>query len=352
MSNGSQRRNRRRQSAKRYRIRFDRIAAAALVFVVLIVILTSCVKSCSKDDKKSDSSDTASATATGTTAAQSSIVDNLDTSKQTDSLVITSIDDMKPTASEFVVESHSRDDVYMGNLVLVNADNEYKFKEGDTDALTLYNNRSNEYYNVCDYVVKLDKETLASLDNWMKGFYEAKKNTDLTVIGGYRTLEEQNDKYNGGYSGFRGGCSDYHTARTFDLGIFPKDGSSSGYYSPRGDYAWLDENAAEYGFIVRFPEGKEELTGEHPRTQTYRYVGKPHSVYIKQNGLCLEEYIEKIKSYTNTEPLEITVGQSFYQVYYVSASAEGNTDVPVPQNKTYTVSGNNKDGFIVTVSLN
>ena len=329
MSNGSQRRNRRRQSAKRYRIRFDRIAAAALVLIVLIVILTSCVKSCSKDDKKSDSSDTASATATGTTAAQSSIVDNLDTSKQTDSLVITSIDDMKPTASEFVVESHSRDDVYMGNLVLVNADNEYKFKEGDTDALTLYNNRSNEYYNVCDYVVKLDKETLASLDNWMKGFYEAKKNTDLTVIGGYRTLEEQNDKYN---------------ARTFDLGIFPKDGSSSGYYSPRGDYAWLDENAAEYGFIVRFPEGKEELTGEHPRTQTYRYVGKPHSVYIKQNGLCLEEYIEKIKSYTNTEPLEITVGQSFYQVYYVSASAEGNTDVPVPQN--------NKDGFIVTVSLN
>ena len=348
MSNGSQRRNRRRQSAKRYKIRYDRIVAA-LVLVVLIVILTSCVKSCSKDDKKSDSSDTST---TGTTAAQSSIVDNLDTSKQTDSLLISSIEDMKTTSSDFVVESHSRDDVYTGNLILVNADHEYKFKEGDTEPLTLYNNRSNEYYNVCDYVVKLDKETLASLDNWMKGFYEAKKNTDLTVIGGYRTLEEQNDKYNNGNSGFKGGCSDYHTARTFDLGIFPKDGSSSGYYSPRGDYAWLDENAAEYGFIVRFPDGKEEITGEHPRTQTYRYVGKPHAVYMKQNGLCLEEYIEKLKSYTNTAPLEITSGQSYYQVYYVSASAEGNTDVPVPQNKTFTVSGNNSDGFIVTVSLN
>ena len=347
MSNG----NRRKQSHKRLKVRYDRLVAAALVLVVLIVILTSCVKSCSKDKK--DSSGSNSTTTTGTDAAQSSIVDNLDTSsKQTDSIITSSLDTLRPDASQFVTETHARNDVNRGNLVLVNSNHDYTFQADDTDLKTLYDNRTNEYYNVSDYVIKLDKECLSALDEWMKGFYQAQKSNEITIIGGYRTMEEQNDKFSGGYSGFKGGCSDYHTGRTFDMGIFPKDGSSSGYYMPTGIYSWLDENAAEYGFIVRFPDGKESITGEKARTQTYRYVGKPHATYIKQNGLCLEEYIEQLKSYTNTAPLEITVGQTLYQVYYVPASASGNTDVPVPQNKVYTVSGNNDDGFIVTVSLN
>ena len=352
MSNGNQRRNsRRRQSGRRYRVRYDRIVAAALVLIVLIVILTSCVKSCSKSKDSSESSDNISTTDTST--VQSSIVDNLDTSsKQTDSIITSSLDTLRPDASQFITEAHARTDVNRGNLILVNSNNEYTFPADDTELLTLYDHRANEYYNVSDYVIKLDKECLSSLDAWMEGFYKAQKNTDITINGGYRTLEAQNDKYNGGYSGFKGGFSDYHTGRTFDMGVFPKDGSSSGYYMPTGIYSWLDENAAEYGFIVRFPDGKESITGEQARTHTYRYVGKPHATYIKQNDLTLEEYIDQLKSYTNTAPLEITVGQTLYQVYYVAASANGTTDVPVPQNKVYTVSGNNSDGFIVTVSLN
>ena len=348
MSNGS---HRRKRSGKRYKVRYDRLLAALLVLVVLIVILTSCVKSCSKSKSSSDESD--NTTTTSNPTAQSSIVDNLDTSKkQSDTILSSSLDTLRPDASQFVTEPHARVDVNSGNLVLVNSNNPYTFQSGDTELKTLYDNRTNEYYNVSDYVIKLDKECLSNLDAWMLGFYQAQKSSEITIIGGFRTLEEQNDKYNGGYSGFKGGCSDYHTGRTFDMGIFPKDGSSSGYYMPTGIYSWLDENAAEYGFIVRFPEGKESITGEKARTQTYRYVGKPHAAYIKQNGLCLEEYIEQLKSYTNTAPLEITVGQNFYQVYYVAAAPSGNTDVPVPQNKVYTVSGNNSDGFIVTVSLN
>lgn len=350
MSNGNQYNRRRKRPGKRYRVRYDRILAAVLVLIVLIVLLTSCVKSCSKSKKSSDTSDDTTTSATET--AQSSIVDNLDTSsKQADSLITSSLDSLRPDASQFITEPHASSEVKRGNLVLVNTKNEYTFPTDDTDLKTLYDNRTNEYYNVSDYVIKLDKECLSSLDAWMLGFYQAQKSTEITIIGGYRTLEEQNDKFSQGYSGFKGGCTDYHTGRTFDMGIFPKDGSSSGYYMPTGIYSWLDENAAEYGFIVRFPDGKESLTGEKARTQTYRYVGKPHATYIKQNDLCLEEYIELLKSYTNTAPLEITVGQNLYQVYYVKAEA-GNTNVPVPQNKVYTVSGNNVDGFIVTVSLN
>ncbi|MBR4627396.1 MAG: M15 family metallopeptidase [Ruminococcus sp.] len=349
MSNGSQRSSRRQKPAKKYRLRVDRVVAAALVLIVLIVIFTSCAKSCSKGSKSSSDDGDAS---TSEPTTQSSIVDNLDTSGQSDTLLTSQLDTLRPDASQFVNEPHPSTDIYRGNLVLINSAHEYTFPSDDTDPAEVWNNRSNEFYNVSDYVIKLDKETLASLDAWMAGFYADKKSTEITIIGGYRTKNEQEIKYNGGYTRFKGGFSDYHSARTFDMGIFPKDGSSSGYYTSTGIYSWLDENAAEYGFIVRFPEGKEELTGEPARTYTYRYVGKPHATYIKQNGLCLEEYIEKIKSYNSTAPLEITVGQKLYQVYYVPAAASGNTDVPVPQDKTHSVSGNNCDGFIVTVALN
>jgi D-alanyl-D-alanine carboxypeptidase len=347
MSNGNQHRNRSRQrSGKKYRLRYDRVVAAVLVLIVLIVILTSCVNSCSKGKKKSKDNDTT----TSTNAVQSSIVDNLRTSGKT--AAILSSDGSSTTAPQYTNETHSKEDVYRGSLVLVNANNEYRFPVDDAEPLTIYNNKTNDCYDVCDYVTMLDKEALSHLDALMKGFYDATKNTDVTVIGGYRTLEQQNDKYNNGYSSFKGGFSDYHAARSFDMGVFPKDGSSSGYYSPTGIYSWIDENAADYGFIVRFPEGKESFTGEQARTQTYRYVGTPHSVYIKQNDLCLEEYIDKLKTYNINAPLEITSGKTVYQVYYVPAVSGGSTEVPVPSNKVYWVSGNNSDGFIVTVSLN
>lgn len=352
MNNGDMRRNRKRQgSSKRYKVRYDRIVAAVLVLIVMIVILTSCVKSCSKDKKDSGGS-SSSSTTNSENQTQSSIVDNLQTSDETSSIISSGTGTIQTTAAEFTVESHSFSDVNRGNLVLVNANHEYKFLADDITPSTLYDNIKTEYYSVGDYVIKLDIEVINQLNALMEGFYHSSSNNDIVVIGGYRTLEEQNDKYYGGYSGFKGGFSDYHTGRTFDMSIFPKDGSSAGYYSPSGIYAWIDNYAADYGFIVRFPEGKENYTGEQARTQTYRYIGTPHSLYIKQKGICLEEYIDIIKGYNNTKPLEIASGSKLYHVYYVPANTGADTDVPVPSNKTYTVSGNNVDGFIVTVNMN
>ena len=57
-------------------------------------------------------------------------------------------------------------------------------------------------------------------------------------------------------------------------------------------YAWLKEHCAEYGFILRYPEGKEQFYGvacEHPAH--FRYVGKEAAKYITEHDLCLEEFI-------------------------------------------------------------
>ncbi len=55
-------------------------------------------------------------------------------------------------------------------------------------------------------------------------------------------------------------------------------------------FAWLDANCAQYGFIKRYPSGKESITGwDEP--WHYRYVGKEAAEFITQNGLSLEEFI-------------------------------------------------------------
>ncbi|MBQ9550643.1 MAG: M15 family metallopeptidase [Lachnospiraceae bacterium] len=57
---------------------------------------------------------------------------------------------------------------------------------------------------------------------------------------------------------------------------------------------WLKEHCAEYGFILRYPLGKEKITEIEFEPWHYRYVGRPAAEEIMKSGLCLEEYVEKI----------------------------------------------------------
>lgn len=56
-------------------------------------------------------------------------------------------------------------------------------------------------------------------------------------------------------------------------------------------YVWLAENAWQYGFILRYPEGKEKITGISYEPWHYRYVGKEAAKAIQSQGICLEEYL-------------------------------------------------------------
>ena len=96
---------------------------------------------------------------------------------------------------------------------------------------------------------------------------------------------------------FAPGLSDHQTGLAID---FSDRGSYSGYYGQFEDpemadtelLVWLKEHCTEYGFIFRYPEGKEEFYGlkcRHPAH--FRYVGKEAAEYITENGLCLEEFL-------------------------------------------------------------
>ena len=58
----------------------------------------------------------------------------------------------------------------------------------------------------------------------------------------------------------------------------------------------MSVHCQEYGFIVRYPDGKEEITEIMYEPWHYRYVGKEAATYIMDNGLTLEEFLELYKS--------------------------------------------------------
>lgn len=60
-------------------------------------------------------------------------------------------------------------------------------------------------------------------------------------------------------------------------------------------FTWLKNNAHKYGFILRYPKGKEDITGVSYESWHWRYVGKEHAEEIHKKGICLEEYIESLK---------------------------------------------------------
>ena len=84
----------------------------------------------------------------------------------------------------------------------------------------------------------------------------------------------------------RPGCSEHQTGLALDVNT----ASFSDGFEETAEYAWLAENAWRFGFLLRFPEGKEELTGYQFEPWHYRYVGLEAAQTCFENGWTLEEY--------------------------------------------------------------
>ncbi|MGG4455849.1 M15 family metallopeptidase [Brevibacillus porteri] len=105
--------------------------------------------------------------------------------------------------------------------------------------------------------------------------------------------------------------------------------------------------ASQYGFIKRYDKDKEQLTGISDEPWHFRYVGYPHAVLMEKLQLCLEEYIEYVKNYEFHQE-NLLVDEESIEIYYVKAT-DTVTHIPVVAGERYEISGNNVDGFIITV---
>ncbi len=90
------------------------------------------------------------------------------------------------------------------------------------------------------------------------------------------------------------GTSEHHTGLAADI-VTPTHQTLDPEFADTAAGKWLKENAAEYGFILRYPEDKQDITKIIYESWHYRYVGVDHAIAITENGLCLEEYLEILK---------------------------------------------------------
>ena len=243
-----------------------------------------------------------------------------------------------------------KEKVKTGVLQIVNQSNEYHFPTTNSGLKIIFDNRakvngSNVYQiNGANRTWQLQGDALDALNTMMTKYYELFEDGSVTVSSAYRSYEDQQK---GGYK-VDPGFSDHHTGYCVAL----MDGTGSNKNLP-ADH-WVFENCYKYGFIIRYPEHKSDQTGVSGYDYCFRYVGVAHATYIQQNNLCLEEYVEILKStYTASNHLKVTGADgNAYEIYYVPAGNTELTTMQVPKNYAYTISGDNIGGFIVTVNLN
>ena len=81
------------------------------------------------------------------------------------------------------------------------------------------------------------------------------------------------------------GTSEHHTGLAFDLTV------PGTIFKGTPEQIWLHEHCWEYGFVIRYQEDKEALTGYIAECWHIRYVGLPHSIIMRDKNQCLEEYL-------------------------------------------------------------
>lgn len=84
------------------------------------------------------------------------------------------------------------------------------------------------------------------------------------------------------------GCSEHHTGLAFDLNANNPDVA----FVDTAQYVWLNKHCWEYGFIMRYTDEKQDITGIMGEEWHVRYVGKEHSLKMRDMNMCLEEYVE------------------------------------------------------------
>jgi len=253
----------------------------------------------------------------------------------------------------FVQTTKSSGAIHSGTLILVNKDYKYTFPIGvllddiKENAAKKADN-STTIYGPVPGVELLEQETLQALNSMMYKYDELFGDTKFAVSSAYRTEAAQEALD----SKVKPGESEHHTGYCVALQVGDPGGKDRKNLDPDTD-RWFYQNCYKYGFIVRYPDEKKDITGVDRYEHCFRYVGVAHATYMYQNNLCLEEYLDLLKnSYSSAATrLTISAADGFdYDVYYVAASDSEVTTIDVPTSDfTYTVSGDNRGGFIVTV---
>ena len=164
------------------------------------------------------------------------------------------------------------------------------------DGLTYVNGIliANKSYSLpADYNPGVLPEAQSAFDEMAAG--AAKDGINLYIASGFRSYEYQQGLYQryverdgaemaDTYSA-RPGHSEHQPGLAFDLN------ENSDAFAGTPEAEWLEDHAHEYGFIIRYPADKEDITGYNYEPWHVRYLGKEIAEKVYESGLCLEEYL-------------------------------------------------------------
>lgn len=234
----------------------------------------------------------------------------------------------------------------IGNLILVNP--EHGLDRAEPNMLVPVHQRQDML--LCRPAAVLLEALMKEIGGW----------NEIVPVSAWRSMEEQQGiwddtiaesglEYTRKYVAIPG-HSEHQTGLAIDLGLKQDE---IDFICPEFPYTGIcqrfREKAADYGFIERYPKGKEEVTGIGHEPWHFRYVGIPHARIMKENELTLEEYMDFLKPYRYPVHSYVVANKTCdILVSYLPAGALQNTNIQVDDEQPYNISGNNADGFIIT----
>lgn len=160
----------------------------------------------------------------------------------------------------------------------------------------------------------------------------------LYIKSAYRTAQEQSLEYQeAAETAATVGSSEHQAGLALDVCV-KNYGGMAFLKTPAGQY--VNRECSKYGFIIRYPDGKEASTGFEFEPWHIRYVGIPHAEIIYRNSWTLEEY------YDHLEPGKFYT----YDGYYISRQPEGSIQIPSGC-RDVSISPDNQGNYVLTIPI-
>ncbi len=237
--------------------------------------------------------------------------------------------------------------IHRGCLVLINAQYPYREEKGER-----------RWENVCfqGKSFLLQQQAAVCLTRLMNAVYGWR---NITAVSSLRSTEEQKEIYaqslrDNGIPFTRKyvalpGHSEHQSGLAIDLALnqepvdfirpsFPYEGICQAFR----------QRAADYGFVERYPEGKEDITGISHEPWHFRFVGSPHAEIMKAYGFVLEEYVSFLREHRYGENPFIFLSKGFTAAVSYLETDSKEIAFEIDSGYPYQISGNNADGLIIT----
>ena len=139
----------------------------------------------------------------------------------------------------------------------------------------------------------LTAETMAAFNEMKSAAY--RDGLTLNICSGYRSYSYQNQLYNSYVARDGKDKADTYSARPghseHQTGLAADINYAGDWFNTTREAAWLAENCYKYGFIIRYPQGKQDITGYKYESWHVRYLGRETAKMVYDSGLTLEEYL-------------------------------------------------------------